>query len=194
MSEKIATPPTITVEDLLRRHNVPIHSWGIGDAKTLAQLIKEINGGDSRLVVDDEGIVRMLQTITIDISSTAPSGVTYRLVEDRQEFDDGRVRTRRGRMRGSIGEKMKSTDEHPIDAARRGLREELGITEEIPLKYLEMIDEDRESRSYPGLRSRYELHLFSGIIPSHLFIPEGYTEKNDDLSMTTFFVWEKVLN
>lgn len=162
--------------------------WGIGQAKTLAHLQKEIESGETVLVTSSTGkLLRKVIGGGADIFYTSPDGKKYRLKEDRQVFKDGRERRRD--FGWAVSEKMRP-DEDPRIAMIRGIQEELGISGGVDLEEIETDEETLNSPSYPGLQSQYVRHKFRMTLNKDQFNPDGYVEEQPDKS--TYFVWEEI--
>lgn len=117
---------------------------------------------------------------------------TYQLVEDRQVFNEGtsqeRVRQRQG-LQGAIKEKM-HPGEDPRAAVSRAFQEELKIVTDVDFSRVRSEDLDKESPSYPGLRSQYRAHYFEAELVGDQIKPEGYMDVESD--KTTYFVWRQI--
>lgn len=172
----------------LEEKGIDTSLWGKGEAKTLGHLQKEIDGGETFLVLDESGeLLRRLMIVGADIYYTSKDGKRYRLKEDRQVFNDGRERRRD--YGHAVSEKMQ-IDEDPGVAMIRGIREELGIEGDIDLKKT-VADEKRiSSPSYPGLNSHYIRYGFEVLLNEEQFNIDGYVEEQED--KRTYFVWEEV--
>lgn len=172
-----------SLQEWLEGLGVPTELYGLHGSKPLVRLLDEMRAGESRIAVDGSGRpVREVRVATVRV--TCGPRV---LVETRQETADGRSWTRD--LQGdSLAEKIRG-DESPESAAARGVREELGLG---PLDFRLLpggheVLEERESRAYPGLLSRYRLFRRRvEILPSG-FRPEGYEEHQPD--KTTYFEW-----
>jgi hypothetical protein len=106
----------VEAEQLLRRYNMPLDQWGKGEAKTLDNLLEEIENGEAVLIEDEAGeLVREISVVWMTVFYSDESGNRYRLIEEKQVFDDGRERTRD--LSISVGEKMKP-GEGPLETAR----------------------------------------------------------------------------
>lgn len=172
---------------LFVRHRVPVHKYGVGEAKTIAHLVNEINNNECTLTETPTGLLRMTSAAAIIVQTTRPDGHVLTLKEQKQVFKDGRERERTFEFQRSVGEKIRP-DEQPDVAARRALAEELGITADIQLEDLGV--EHRgptTSPSYPGISNIYDIHRFRVMLPPELFRADGYTEVQPD--KTTYFVW-----
>ena len=160
---------------------LPIHLYGVGIAKSFQHLCREIEEGETEIIWENSHPIRVVQFAFVEIFSHA--GKT--LIEDRQEFADGRIR-RRG-FRG-ISEKLKPSEDS-LDGAKRGFIEELGLNpESLKLEFVGMDVEEKESGSYPGLMTRYTKFHYKTEIPIEMY-QEEYIEKCSD-GIKTFFVWE----
>lgn len=176
---------TKEVTRTLNIHGIPLHEWGLGGAKTVRHLTQEILNGEATLIERGEDLVRKISLVKVDVRYRQHNGVELQLVEDRQEFEDGRVR-RRGLA--GVTEKMKP-GEDAMTAARRGLAEELGITEPCIIENLGSDEEIRISTSYPGLITESTKHSTRTYVPDEAFRRE-YIEQQDD--KRTYFVWKEV--
>jgi len=190
MIEKFITKQQLSAQTLeitkrLSSHGVPLDSWGSGKAKTIGHLAKEILEGETVLVDKNGEIIRRVELVHVDVRYTS-NGTELQLVEDRQEFKDGRVR-RRGLT--GISEKMKP-EENPVVSAKRALMEELGVNDQANLESLGTQEKTQNSPSYPGLTTEYLRHEMRTIMPNSAFKPEGYVENQSDKS--TYFVWKEV--
>jgi hypothetical protein len=168
-------------------HGVPVESWGTGNAKTLNHLFKEIQEGECYLSDEGEYLTRYIEFIGVKVYYQE-QGKMWFLNEDRQEFNDGRVRRRK--MPSSVSEKMKS-GEDPLVSAIRGIEEELGVKiESSQLSKRRDFTYNGSSVSYPGLSAKYKGHQYSCYLNKEQFNVNGYIEIQKDKK--TFFVWEEL--
>lgn len=177
------------VSRLLERGGVDTSFWGTGDAKTLNHLVKEVMNGESKLIINQETgeLERRVTVLAVDVLCEQ-DGKRLELVEDRQEFTDGRVRRRK--LPQSLSEKM-TTDENPDEAVSRALQEELGISGKLLGYYdIGMTESKKATDSYPGLTSVYNTHNRVAVISPNDFKPEGYVEEQADKS--NYWVWREV--
>jgi len=128
---------------------VNIAQWGTGAAKSVQDLWNEIASGESQL--EDNPPQRVVEVV--DVIVRAGNRI---LMEGKQQFSDGRQR-----YRGiPLSEKIKPGESH-VDAAIRGLKEELQVNSS-DVKVLEASLQPQlileESQSYPGLRTKYVVH------------------------------------
>jgi len=171
--------------NFLIANDIPVDQWGKGSAKTVRHLYNEILEKESVLSYIDGKLIRSIEFVSAQIFYDSPGGV-LKLVEEKQIFKDGRVRSRY--LESSVSEKMKD-DEGPRNSIIRGIEEELKIS--IAMDQIEAngnIDETEESNSYPGLLTRYNGYKYKIELRSHQYRPEGYIEHQRDKS--TYFKWE----
>lgn len=76
--------------DFLREQGVNTATWGTGKAKSLDDLLEEVHEGESRLIVFEEGLRRVTPIDQIEVRYRASDGSLYKLVEQKQVFNDGR--------------------------------------------------------------------------------------------------------
>jgi hypothetical protein len=175
--------------NLLNNYGIPIDSWGKDGAKTVDHLVDEINNKETVLVQNPE-----TGTLTREFSFLAivvlyiDGNNTYQLIEDRQVFTDGRERRRSSDI--SVGEKIKYNESNIEQAIARALSEELGIQGGFVAKEGEIVVEEADSKSYPGLKSHRVRYNSVVKISSEQYKPEGYVETQPD--KTTYFIWKKI--
>ena len=177
----------ITIEALettLRSAGLDLDSWGQGKAKTLAHLHKEIMEGESTVNLTENGVERRVGVAGVDVLYDDQAGNTFRLVEDRQEFSDGRVRRRQEET--SLSEKLK-VGEDPEEAAKRALAEEIGVANIDSFHVLGHKEVERTSDSYPGLASIYDVYTYAAVLGPEDFNSEGYIEEQPD--KINYYIW-----
>lgn len=190
MAEKLITEQRLSAQVLeitnkLKSYQIPLDKLGTGKAKTINHLAKEVLEGETVLVDNNGEVIRRVELVHIDVRYRS-EGVELQLVEDRQEFKDGRSR-RRGLT--GISEKMKP-GENPVVSARRALIEELGVNDQLNFESLDTEEGTQTSPSYPGLTTGYLRHEMQITLPNSAFRREGYVEDQSDKS--TYFVWKEV--
>jgi hypothetical protein len=174
---------------MLQQHHIPIDSWGTGEAKTVDHLVNEINDGETVLVEDKESgrLIRKFAFLSIVVLCHTDRE-TYKLIEEKQVFSDGRTRVRVPDW--SVGEKIKPGEENIEAITKRALYEELGIQDNFGIHEGEHVEEEVDSKSYPGLVSRRNRFNVMVEIDPAQYRPEGYTEVQSD--KTTYFTWRRV--
>ena len=171
----------------LVEHGIPVESWGTGQSKTLKHLYNEIESGECSLSDEGEYLTRYIEFVAIKVYYRKEEDL-YFLREDRQEFNDGRIRKRN--MPSSVSEKMKS-GEDPLVSAIRGIEEELGFrVESSQLSKRKDIVYNGSSVSYPGLTAKYKGHQYICYITDEQLSDSGYIEVQKDKK--TFFNWTKI--
>lgn len=192
---------TDQIASFLKEMGVPIEEWtGKNATKTLEDLVKEIENGETQLRVDENGeVLREVNVAVFRIEAVDPStGDRYVLNEAYQEFADGSVR-QRAREGGGISEKIMAT-ETPQQATERGILEELQISEGYEISDTVEATQDRfQSTSYPGLTATQNIFKTTVTFDSKHFEETkntGYKEvqldREGNLIKTTYFKWEKV--
>jgi len=179
-----ATATQADLEGVLAYWHLDTSAWGTGDAKTLGDLLVELQKFDCELFVDADGVSRRVNNVWIDIFVHVDDKRLH-LVERAQRFSDGRVRVRK--LPSSLGEKSK-VGEDPAQAARRGVIEELGISSTFTVDGARPRGNDDGKSSYPNLRTFYQPHWFSVDLSVDDYRPEGYVEVQPDKS--TYFQWD----
>lgn len=176
----------------LSQLGISTDNWtGKKGTKTVEELFAEIETGETELMIDEEGeLLRLVHVVNVDITYfDSQTKKLYRLREDRQvSKTDGNVKRRVG-IQGSVAEKMK-IGENPRDTALRGMKEELGLIYEFDMGAEKVIEETHSSKTYPGLNSKYKIHIFPVQIDERNYKPEGYIEEQPN--KTSYFVWEEV--
>lgn len=186
--------PKITIDTLkcrLADAGVNFSVWGDGNvsAKSIDNLLIEINNGEAELLVDKHGeLLRQVNVIGVYVYYVSSEYGFLKLRETEQIFANGKRRTR-DYLPHSMFEKMKPS-ETPEAAAIRGLREELGINVSLELFDYESSERIGESHSYPGLNTLYISHDFSVLLDDDQFKLDGYIEVQND--KTTHFGWERL--
>jgi hypothetical protein len=147
--------------------SIDLESWNKGQAKSVGHLFDEINNGESSIQLAPP--LRVVNVVQVLVSHDGKF-----LLEMEQELDDKRTRKRNI----PPSEKMKP-GEDCLDAARRCLLEEL----QIHAKDIKVLSNDckaiyryRNSRSYPGLRTKYCIYRVMVII-NNLPVEGFWTEE-----------------
>ena len=181
--------PTKTFEvkklmKLLSWFNIPVDKFGKGEAKSVQNLLDEINNGDCRLIISRDGIYREVFVIRAYINY---KGLI--LKEDKQVFDDGRIRERNY---FHISEKIR-VDEKFEEALKRAVKKELGIESKLNWENRSVGEkEDMDSLSYPMLTTRYLFFDRLIFFTDEQYKEEGYTEYKKSTGITTHFKWFSV--
>lgn len=173
---------------LLVKYNIPYELWGKGTAKTLDHLVREVADGETKLVVEAGELVRTLTIVYIDVYHMDVGGETWKLVEERQVFRDGRERRRA--LEGSIAEKLKAAETPDQEMVHRALREELGIEGVAIARTGGAREHTQDSPSFPGLTMRAVHYYFVTKLDDAQFNPFGYVERQADKD--TWFQWKKI--
>jgi hypothetical protein len=133
----------------LLTQSIDLDRWNCGQAKSVSNLYNEIVTGESSIQLQPP--LRVLKVVQVLVRNAGKY-----LLELGQELDDKRLRTRNILP----SEKMKPGEDCLI-AASRCLVEELQIqTDRIKIltKQCKPVYRYRNSRSYPGLRTKYVVY------------------------------------
>lgn len=186
MISKIETLENLQI--LLDIHGINSKEWGKGRTKTVADLFGEIVSQETILEIQENGvIVRKLSVIGAKVFYIDQNNQRFYLKEDKQVFNDDRIRKRD--LSCSVSEKMKA-NESPEQALIRGLQEELGVFGDLNFVDQGSTLETADSPSYPGLFTKYTRYSFDVVLNSDQYNPNGYTEVQSDKK--NYFVWQKV--
>ncbi len=168
---------------LLKTHNVPLKEWGQGKAKVVNSLWEEIQNGESTLLSNP--LRRRVSTVSLIIRRG-----DHILIEKEQRLKDGRVRQRHI----PPSEKLQR-DENYLQAAYRGLQEELNILPEdasFKLDTHNVRTIQQPSNSYPGLLAEYHIHTIEVDIPNlpqHQFSTEEMDASNGQEAKSHVWDW-----
>lgn len=143
------------LEGWLQRQRVSVEAWGRGSSKSVGALWAELQRGESHLEEEPpRRVVSVVQTIVRRGDLV--------LVETAQEMEDGRQR-----RRWQLPSEKMHPGEDPQDTALRGLHEELGAAVAaisfVPGS-VESWQWERDSISYPGLRTRYRFFRVEAVV------------------------------
>ena len=163
------------------RKILPLEKYGVGEAKKFSDLENEIIKRECEISFENGVPVRHIKFVKVKIFHKGMA-----LMEVNQIFSDGRERKRK--ITG-LGEKL-LPNESQIDAARRAIFEELGIKDldrKFNLVHYGEAVENRDSPSYPGLKTEYNSTGFCCEMPEEFYKEEGYI--TNEVGKTTFFEW-----
>lgn len=155
------------LDEFLRRYGVPVWSYGLNQAKTLAQLLEEVKKGECRLSVEDGRVVRSAGVVCLNVYQ---NGLI--LVEDKQIFLDGRERRRKSSI--SLGEKIEKDETQEKALDRLIQQEEVSYLESVRDQIIQSslkLGRVGESPGYPGIISKYEFFLYEVSLPETLTVP-----------------------
>lgn len=167
----------------LRAQGVDLRIWGQGQAKTAEHLWHEVKRGETKLLANPAR--RLVESVMVIVRHGEMI-----LIETEQKMSDGRSRHRYW----PPSEKMQ-TGENYLDAARRGLSEELGmLAEQITFHYdsYHVIETVRESVSYPSLLAQYQMHVIEAEIhdlPAQRFTTDESSSSQCGCKKTHYWDW-----
>lgn len=196
-NKPVAAPVTITtfgqLEFALEEHGkIDTKLYGQGNAKTLNELMGELERGECQLKMQAGHLFRWVEVLTIDFRCGNKV-----LVETHQQLPDGRMRARNL----GLGEK-KLSHERWRTAAARCFRKKLGVRLEEVAKSIRFDSKSfvrasrrESSKSYPGLVTHYEgICINATVTQAEAFpalgLPHGHSftsESEGPRGKTTFF-------
>lgn len=140
----------VDLQAWLAVQGIDCSEWGLGTTKTVDNLWTELVKGEILLV--DNPPLRVVQVVQVVIRQGSRI-----LIEVEQEFADKRRRARHY----PPSEKMAAGESY-VAAAMRCLKEELDVDRprvELLLSTYQQRVSEKDSLSYPGLKSRYLFHV-----------------------------------
>jgi len=177
-----------------------INTWGTGNTKSVNNLLKEIQNKDTALEYIDGMITRATNVVHVNVYDKEDKAFSLYEIG---HIDANDVLRPVSRTEG-IREKFNPT-EHPKDALKRGIREELGEKYSKSIRFMKghhVYDIEKpviistDSRSYPGLPATYKTYREEVYMPE-LSVdhpprsgPFKTEERNDDGSFKRYIVWE----
>ncbi len=168
----------------LTAKGIDLSQWGQGPSKSVENLWDELVNGE--MYLQDEPALRVVPVVQIIIRRG-----DYILIETIQEFADKRQRFRDH----PPSEKMQPGESY-LEAAKRCLREELGVTDqdiEILANTHQTKTQQRESPSYPGLRTQYLIHIVEANVaglPETNFWTHEAEHNRTDVVKRHYWAWE----
>ena len=170
--------------DFLEANGIDTALYGVEEAKSVDDLLRELQKGEATLA---RRVVREISVVTVNVFADVGEK-RHRLVEIKQQFNDGRIRERR-QLPMSLSETM-LPGEAVLDALARALKEELQVGQYQILGDVTDSSETMDSPSFPGILTVYHLHRVTILLHDSEYRAEGYQETESDL--TTYFGWTLV--
>lgn len=183
---KAAWPNAQRLAAWLDTQGIDTDGWGQGKAKTVADLWLEMVQGES--VLETDPVRRRVEVVRVLIWQNGRL-----LLEIEQLLDNGRSRHRYR----PPSEKLKP-GENPLMAARRCLREELGLADSqftIHAGSHRRHETAEFSPSYPGLLTSYLFHdieAVSDTLPNHAFWRDNAAHAQGDPVQRHLWDWRPV--
>ncbi len=179
----------LSITDLIVRlsnSGIDLEQWGKGAAKTVQNLLDEINSGESTMTIFQDKLIRKVRILYI-LVRYSDGQKNYVLKEQQQENKKtGVIRTRD--FPASVAEKMQPRETSRA-ATIRAIAEELGIETPITILDGDTTSKTGHSDSYPGLTTDRIIYNSVVNLNAEQFNPDGYTE--DGKTFITTFVWEE---
>lgn len=157
---------------------LPLELYGVGKAKTFDKLIREIEAGETVISWEGDQPIRVIRVARVYITFQ-----NLVLWESNQIFrEDGRSRQRN--ICG-VSEKFFCWED-ALEAAKRGVKEELGF--DIEPQHKGYKEEIKETPSYPRLTTRYKFHDYMVELNQAQFQPNYVADEGDSI---TYFEWRE---
>ncbi len=170
----------------LESAGVDTENWGQNKSKSIEDLKKEIENGETELILSQNGeILRKTRVARVNIFFQNDEGETLKLIEERRLYANGREKFRD--KSHSISKKIKN-NQTPENAIKKAIIKKLGISDEIKIEETDTVEDTNMSPSYPSLRSVYVFHNFKSYLSKEQFNSEGYIGKQSD--KVTYYVWK----
>ena len=165
-----------------------IKTWGSpgSETKSLAQLYKEVKSDDCKVEFTDNGPLRVINVVQMEIYPTTKQQF---LLKERKHFSPDDLTTPIKERDMLLSEKIQGK-ETPIEAAIRGIAEELGANHKITVITTPQFFKENttNSWSYPNLQGVYRYYLGKAIVEGLPSPPEHQsfqtTEFNNDEQKT----------
>mmetsp|Transcript_691 Transcript_691/g.2077 ORF Transcript_691/g.2077 Transcript_691/m.2077 type:complete len:310 (-) Transcript_691:201-1130(-) len=178
------------LENWLQQAGLDTSAYGTPPAKSIAELLEEVELGESLLQIVEGNLVRVVSVLNVFIKNK--NGEV--LMEEHQVRPCGTVRARGL----PLSEKLKAGEDwHP--AVHRAIHEELGSVLpdnpkiEIMSHTYRMAVETRTSNSYPGLHSQYHCHrvyaTVEGLPQTQRFVS---TEPRPNGILQNHWIWQSL--
>ncbi|CAJ1348104.1 unnamed protein product, partial [Effrenium voratum] len=148
------------LREYLKTNGIDINQFGQNGTKSLKEFSSELIKGETRLLQVDGEILVITEVVMLILTNSANKET---LIQVGQVWPDGKTSTQ-ARIPGA----KRRPDENQFLCARRILKRQLEIDENAvrisqDVGYLE---EDRSSKSYPGLKTVYRKRVIKGeVIP-----------------------------
>merc|ERR1719326_2086280 len=148
-----------SVQEMLEKHKIDVSMYGIGSAKTMEEMAKEVQLGESDLMEEKGRLLRVVNVVGLRIREAKGRILVEANV------------TRRNGEKSELN-RLPGTKQRPHENAYHTARRVLGG---LPLSGGEdditfnpaaslMLEEEKDSPSYPGLKTLYRKHIVDASI------------------------------
>ncbi|CAJ1372857.1 unnamed protein product, partial [Effrenium voratum] len=141
----------------LVEHNIDPNIFGVGKAKGIEQLAKEVETGASRLMLDAQQHKKLVRVVDIVVLKLRPADGSCLLVEFKEKFPDERERETM-RLPGT----KKEPHENARQTSERILKEMMNMDPSMvtfDFSSVERQEEETDSISFPGVTTVYRKEL-----------------------------------
>jgi hypothetical protein len=154
--DKITVPWTEqSLSEILTKNKVDLTKYGTGDARTLKRFAEELCTGESALLEDSASVVRILEIVVMRICKNQGELI---LVEASHQMGE------QVRVRNVLPGTKKRPKEDVLQAAKRLLDEVAIDYVAVDLELGNKTHEEKESPSYPGIKTVYLKHMVKAYI------------------------------
>ncbi|HET8574822.1 MAG TPA: hypothetical protein VFM02_01470 [Candidatus Paceibacterota bacterium] len=172
------------LEALLRKYDIPLETWGKGEARTIEDLLREVN--EEKIVLEsmEWKLIAHQRELSVAVFHKDRRRL-LRLHESwRVSFDDRAVVPR---QRSSLVVKLRTEEAADTAAASRLVRETLGVESAKIVSGGGGNSFNLESYDYPGLFLDILYFNFTTYLTKEVSRTAGYCKARPDGA--TFFVW-----
>jgi len=147
------------LNEFLKKNKVETGNWGTGTYKTLADFSEELVKGESTLIRQTNGrVARVVDIVVLELSRKDTGEV---LVEASETFKENSQQLNR------LPAVKRRSDEHQFHTARRMVQKYLRLDDNrvaIDPSDVRIMEEEQESKAYPGLATIYRKRFMKGVI------------------------------
>jgi len=147
------------LNEFLKKNKLDTSSWGTGTFKTLADFSEELVKGESTLIRQVNGrVARVVDIVVMELTRKDSGDI---LVEASEKFKDSEQKLNR------LPAVKRRSDEHQFHTARRMIQKYLKLDDNhvtIDSTDVRMLEEEQESKAYPGLATIYRKRFMKGVL------------------------------
>lgn len=188
INNKVIIPQTLeSLTALLKSYGVEISEWESKYPNITEKFLIDLNNKEFYLSIENGDLVRHMRAVNAFVYFE-DNGKKKQLVEDRQEFFETGNNSVIKRGFEYLSEKIR-IGEDPEVAMKRGVEEELGITEGgYTYEFSAERNEEKFSPYHPGLFTHYKFFIYNLLLKKEAYNEAGYID--DEGRRKTFFIWK----
>jgi len=152
------------LEVYLKENGVDPSKFGENHTRTLKEFSTELSEGESSLMKNPQG--KLIRIVDVVVLLVTKEGTTDLLVEHKENYDADKESGKEGHekiLNRLPGVKRRSNENHFL-AAQRILKNQIKVDEnsiKLDAKSVRIIEEQKDSSSYPGLNTVYRKRLIN---------------------------------